>query len=298
MWCTCCLWRRGSEQCSLSLLSVGAVATAAAAAADEPFEPHKRTGCGTLRLTLWFTAAGLLIAAIVGLSGALPARPHLTLPCAVRPCRCCARVLAVPALSSNLCHSAPARAVTMVLVNHNREASDSASGPASGVPAPPGAVASPPPPASSTGGGGGSGSGSNNSSSTDGPNGESSGGSTSGSGTGQPLAPPATAPFTVPGDHETAAALRLPDMAYAAGKQIIGNGQRNGTSKSATSSRTTCLAGLSCPATAAKPRACDRVPPPPPPSLSVGWTPLWWDEFNSSSLDSSKWGYDLGNGDW
>jgi hypothetical protein len=31
---------------------------------------------------------------------------------------------------------------------------------------------------------------------------------------------------------------------------------------------------------------------------AAGFTALWYDEFDGGSLDKSKWGYDLGNGNW
>ena len=38
------------------------------------------------------------------------------------------------------------------------------------------------------------------------------------------------------------------------------------------------------------------VPGTAPFEVAAGWQALWWDDFDGSSLDTSKWGYDLGNG--
>eukprot|EP00887_Chlorella_sp_A99_P003145 scaffold9.g3145.t1 len=133
---------------------------------DEAFDPHKPTACSRFKLLLWFSAAALVVGAVVGLS------------------------------------------VTMVLVEHNRGSSK--------PPAPPAPAASPPAPPGGGGGGGG-------------PGGDGSGdGGSTGGGTGDPIDPPELPPFTMP----------------------------------------------------------------------AGWTALWWDEFGGSSLDTSKWGYDIGVGNW
>lgn len=55
------------------------------------------------------------------------------------------------------------------------------------------------------------------------------------------------------------------------------------------------------PATPPPPSSTNVIPTPSgsvPFDVPSGWTALWWDEFEGSSLNADYWSYAVGNGDW
>ena len=61
--------------------------------------------------------------------------------------------------------------------------------------------------------------------------------------------------------------------------------------------RAVCVAALLA-ACSASPAAYTPPPPPPPPPPPLPWQLVWQDEFDGTSVDTTKWVADIGGGGW